>query len=134
LDLTATALGAIALAGTTAMAEVRKLKQKEKCKVGLEKTESNKSADKLGHQPVYTRTAGSAAKQVADVNSMIAQGVDVIFLAPHEEKPIPAIMAAAKKAGIPVILLDRSFDPKFAKIAIELLSGLGYRVIASRGD
>lgn len=64
------------------MAEVRKLKQKEKCKVGFEQTESNnpwriaqtksmkESAEKLGYQPVYTGPAGSAAKQVADVNSM----------------------------------------------------------------
>jgi ABC-type xylose transport system substrate-binding protein len=37
------------------------------------------------------------------LNSMIAQGVDVILLAPREEKPlVPAVMAA-KKAGIPVI-------------------------------
>ena len=40
-----------------------------------------------GHQLVYTDAAGSAAKQVADVKSMIAQGVDLIFLAPREEKP-----------------------------------------------
>ena len=72
-------------------------------------------AAKLGHQLVYTDAAGSAAKQVADVNSMIAQGVDLIFLAPREEKPlIPAVMAA-KKAGIPVILLDRNVDQSLAK-------------------
>ena len=67
-------------------------------------------AEKLGWQLVYTDAAGSAAKQVADVNSMIAQGVDAIFLSPREEKPlIPAVMAA-KKAGIPLFLIDRSVD------------------------
>lgn len=107
--LTATALGAIAVAGATAMADVPKLKQKEKYKVGFAQTESNnpwriaqtnsmkETAEKLGYQLVYTDAAGSAAKQVADVNSMIAQGVDLIFLAPREEKPlIPAVMAAKK--------------------------------------
>ncbi len=46
---------------------------------------------------------------------MIAQGVDVIFLPPREDKPlIPAVMAA-KKAGIPVFLIDRDVDPTLAK-------------------
>lgn len=65
-------------------------------KVGFAQSESNNQwrlaetasmkveAEKLGWQLVYTDAAGSAAKQVAGVNSMIAQGVDVIFLSPRE--------------------------------------------------
>jgi galactofuranose transport system substrate-binding protein len=133
----ATAFGVVAVAGSVALAEVPALKQKEKYKVGFAQTESNnpwriaqtnsmkETAEKLGYQLVYTDAAGSAAKQVADVNSMIAQGVDVIFLAPREEKPlIPAVMAA-KKAGIPVILLDRSVDPKLAKPGKDYLTFIG---------
>jgi galactofuranose transport system substrate-binding protein len=103
--------------------ELPKLKEKKTYKVGFAQTESNNpwrlaetesvtaEAAKRGWQLVYTDAAGSAAKQVADVNSMIAQQVDVILLAPREEKPlVPAVMAA-KKAGIPVILLDRRVDP-----------------------
>jgi ABC-type sugar transport system substrate-binding protein len=113
------------------------LKKKDKYKVGFAQTESNNpwrlaqtasmkaEAAKLGWQLVYTDAAGSAAKQVADVNSMIAQGVDLIFLAPREEKPlIPAVMAA-KKAGIPVILLDRSVDPKLAKPGVDYVTFIG---------
>ncbi len=82
-------------------------------------------AAKLGFQLVYTDAAGSAAKQVADVNSMIAQGVDLIFLAPREEKPlIPAVMAA-KKAGIPVILLDRNVDQSLAKAGEDYVTFIG---------
>jgi len=134
--LAATAVCALALAGV-AIAEVPKLEQKDKYKVGFAQTESNNpwriaqtnsmkaEAEKLGFQLVYTDAAGSAAKQVADVNSMIAQGVDVIFLAPREEKPlIPAVMAA-KKAGIPVILLDRSVDPSLAKAGEDYLTFIG---------
>ena len=56
---------------------------------------------------------------------MIAQGVDIIFLAPREEKPlIPAVMAA-KKAGIPVILLDRSVDPSLAKAGEDYVTFIG---------
>jgi ABC-type sugar transport system substrate-binding protein len=134
--LAATAVGALAVAGV-AIAEVPKLAQKDTYKVGFAQTESNNpwriaqtnsmkaEAEKLGFQLVYTDAAGSAAKQVADVNSMIAQGVDIIFLAPREEKPlIPAVMAA-KKAGIPVILLDRSVDPSLAKAGEDYLTFIG---------
>src|SRR5204863_2486132 len=120
-----------------AFGQVPPLKKKDHYKVGFAQTESNNpwrlaqtasmkdEAAKLGHQLVYTDAAGSAAKQVADVNSMIAQGVDLIFLAPREEKPlIPAVMAA-KKAGIPVILLDRSVDPSLAKAGEDYVTFIG---------
>lgn len=131
-----TAAGAMAMIGR-AFAELPKLAVKDKYKVGFAQTESNNpwriaqtdsmkaEAEKLGHQLVYTDAAGSAAKQVADVNSMIAQGVDLIFLAPREEKPlIPAVMAA-KKAGIPVILLDRNVDQSLAKAGEDYVTFIG---------
>ena len=122
-------LGGLALAGYTirpAYAELPKLEKKDKYKVGFAQTESNNpwrlaqtasmkaEAEKRGWQLVYTDAAGSAAKQVADVRSMIAQKVDVILLAPREEKPlIPAVMEA-KKAGIPLLLIDRNVDQTLA--------------------
>src|SRR4051812_31236253 len=96
----------------SAWADLPKLKEKPAYKVGFAQTESNNpwrlaqtasmkdEAAKRGWTLVYTDAAGSAAKQVANVKSMIAQKVDVILLAPREEKPlIPAVMEA-KKAGI----------------------------------
>jgi galactofuranose transport system substrate-binding protein len=131
------AVSSIAFAGSLAYAEGPKLAKKDTYKVGFAQTESNNpwriaqtnsmqdEAKKLGYQMVYTDAAGSAAKQVADVNSMIAQGVDLIFLAPREEKPlIPAIMAA-KKAGIPVILLDRNVDQSLAKAGEDYVTFIG---------
>jgi ribose transport system substrate-binding protein len=113
-----------------------KLPQKSTYKIGFSQTESNNpwrlaetqsvkdEAAKRGWQLVYTDAAGSAAKQVSDVNSMIAQHVDAILLAPREEKPlVPAVMAA-KKAGIPVILLDRRVDP-VAKPGRDYLTFIG---------
>lgn len=134
----ATLLASAGLMSTGALAQgLPPLKQKATYKVGFAQTESNNpwriaqtesmqaQAKKEGWQLVYTDAAGSAAKQVADVNSMIAQGVDLIFLAPREEKPlIPAVMAA-KKAGIPVILLDRSVDPSLAKAGQDYVTFIG---------
>jgi ABC-type sugar transport system substrate-binding protein len=134
----AAAAAVIALGvGSAAAQELPKLEPKDSYKVGFAQTESNNpwriaqtksmqdEAKKRGWQLVYTDAAGSAAKQVADVNSMIAQGVDAIFLAPREEKPlIPAVMAA-KRAGIPVILLDRSVDPSLAEAGRDYVTFIG---------
>jgi ribose transport system substrate-binding protein len=134
----AAGVAAVALGAAAAGAqELPKLEVKESYKVGFAQTESNNpwriaqtesmqaEAKKLGHQLVYTDAAGSAAKQVADVNSMIAQGVDAIFLAPREEKPlIPAVMAA-KRAGIPVILLDRNVDQSLAQAGDDYVTFIG---------
>lgn len=136
--LSAVAASAVAITGSAAMAEgLPKLAVKPTYKVGFAQTESNNpwrlaqtasmkaEAEKLGWQLVYTDAAGSAAKQVADVNSMIAQGVDIIFLSPREEKPlIPAVMAA-KKAGIPLFLIDRSVDASLAKAGVDYVTFIG---------
>ncbi|MES2143524.1 MAG: ABC transporter substrate-binding protein [Pseudomonadota bacterium] len=120
-----------------AYAELPKLAKKDTYKVGFAQTESNNpwrlaqtksmqdEAAKRGWQLVYTDAAGSAAKQVADVRSMIAQRVDVILLSPREEKPlIPAVMEA-KKAGIPMILIDRNVDPTMAKGGVDYAAFIG---------
>ncbi len=117
--------------------ELPPLKPKEHYKVGFSQPasaspwrkaqlESMKAeAAKLGHQLVHTDATGSADKQVADVNAMITQGVDLIFLAPRDEKPlIPAVMAA-KSAGIPVILLDRNVDQNLAQAGKDYVTFIG---------
>ena len=138
--LTASAGGVAFVAfgnGLSWAAELPKLKKKDKYKVGFAQTESNNpwrlaqtasmkdEAAKRGWQLVYTDAAGSAAKQVADVRSMIAQKVDVIFLAPREEKPlVPAVMEA-KNAGIPLFCIDRSVDASMAKAGRDYVAFIG---------
>src|SRR5271166_6431513 len=129
-----------AAAGLTvlpAFGQVPPLKKKDSYKVGFAQIVSNNpwrlaetasmqdEAKKRGVQLVYTDAQSSAAKQVADINSMIAQGVDFLFLPPREEKPlIPAVMNA-KKAGIPVLLVDRSVDPSLAQPGVDFLAFIG---------
>ena len=135
--LTTSAAGVVALAIRPAFAAPPPLKQKDTYKVGFAQTESNNpwrlaetasmkdEAKKLGYQLLYTDAAGSAAKQASDVNSMIAQAVDVIFLPPREDKPlVPAIKNAAK-AGIPVILIDRDVDHTLAKPGEDYVTFIG---------
>ena len=134
----ATSLGALVLAGSPASAaDLPTLAKKDHYKVGFAQTESNNpwriaetksmqdEAKTCGWTLVYTDAASSAAKQVADVNSMIAQKVDMLFIAPREEKPlVPAVMAA-KRNGIPVILLDRNVDQSVAKAGRDYVTFIG---------
>ncbi|MEL6963818.1 MAG: ABC transporter substrate-binding protein [Pseudomonadota bacterium] len=113
------------------------LEKKDRYRVGFSQMESNNpwriaetksfqdTAEGCNWDLISTDAAGSAAKQVADVDSMIAQGIDVLFLPPREEKPlIPAVMKA-KAAGIPTFLVDRSVDPNVAQAGRDYVAFLG---------
>lgn len=121
------------------------LEQKERYSVGFAQTESNNpwriaqtqsfrdTAATCGWDLIITDADGSAAKQVSDVDSMIAQGIDVLFLPPREESPlIPAVMRA-KAAGIPTFLVDRSVDPNVAQAGRDYVSFLGSDFIEQGG-
>jgi galactofuranose transport system substrate-binding protein len=74
----------------------------------IAETESIRNeAKKRGIELVYTDAQGDTAKQVSDVEDMIAKGVDYIILAPREYEGLAPALQAAKKANIPVILVDR---------------------------
>jgi galactofuranose transport system substrate-binding protein len=122
---------------TLVSAQLPVLEKKDTYTVGFAQTESNNpwriaqtnsmqaEAEARGYTLVYTDAAGSAAKQVSDVRSMIAQGVDLIFLAPREEKPLAPVILEAKAAGIPVILLDRNVDQSLAKAGEDYVTFIG---------
>jgi ABC-type sugar transport system substrate-binding protein len=125
----------------TAFAAPPPLEKKDTYKVGFSQVEMNNpwrtaqtasmqdEAKKLGHELVYTDAGGSEAKQIADVDSMIAQQVDLIFLAPRSEKPLAQAVLKAKAAGIPVILLDRNVDQTIAKPGEDYVCFIGSNFI-----
>jgi len=114
-----------------------KLANKKPLRVGFAQTESNNPwrlaetksfkdvAAKCGWQMVMTDANSSASKQVADIQSMIAQHVDLIVFPPREEKPLAPIVLQAKKAGIPVILVDRDVDQSVAKAGKDYITFIG---------
>jgi galactofuranose transport system substrate-binding protein len=132
-----TAGNATTAPGTSAAATLPKLEAKETYTVGFSQVETNNpwriaqtksiqdEATKRGWQLVYADAAGSEAKQIADVDSMIAQGVDAIFLAPRSEKPLAQAVLKAHAAGIPVILLDRNVDQTIAKPGQHFVTFIG---------
>ena len=64
-------------------------------------------AEKRGYELVVTDAQGQTAKQVSDVEDLIARRVDLILLAPREYEGLTPALQAAKAASIPVILVDR---------------------------
>ena len=140
MQVTATGAGAIALSPVllrTALAAPPPLEVKDTYKVGFSQVEMNnpwrtaqtasmrEEAERLGHELVYTDAGGSEAKQISDVDSMIAQQVDLIFLAPRSEKPLAQAVLKAKAAGIPVILLDRDVDHEIAEPGEDYICFIG---------
>jgi galactofuranose transport system substrate-binding protein len=134
----AASVGALGMGlGGAGAQELSKLRPKEHYTVGFSQPGSaspwrmtqlesmRAEAIKRGDQLVSTDAGGSADKQVADVNALIAQGVDLIFLAPRDEKLLVPALMAAKSAGIPVILLDRTVDLNLAQAGRDYVTFIG---------
>lgn len=68
--------------------------------------EAKKRADRFDFRT--TDAQSQTSKQVADVEDLVAQGVDAIFLAPREFEGLAPALKAAKEAKIPVFLIDRA--------------------------
>jgi ABC-type sugar transport system substrate-binding protein len=94
----------------------------KKMRVGFSQTETDgpwriaetksmqDEAAKRGYELVFTNARGDTATQVSNLEDLIAQRVDAIFLAPRESKGFEGPLQAAKNAGIPVILIDRELE------------------------
>ncbi|HEX3560641.1 MAG TPA: ABC transporter substrate-binding protein [Pyrinomonadaceae bacterium] len=67
-------------------------------------------AAKRGYDLVFTNARGDTATQVSNLEDLVAQRVDAIFLAPREAKGYEGPLQAAKDAGIPVFLIDRELE------------------------
>ena len=65
-------------------------------------------AARRGVQLVVTDAQGQTAKQVSDVEDLIARRVDIILLAPREFEGLAPALQAASRAKIPVVLVDRA--------------------------
>lgn len=59
---------------------------------------------------IFADAEQNNAKQVADVEAFIAQGVDLLIISPNEATPLTNIVARAYDSGIPVIVLDRKVN------------------------
>jgi ribose transport system substrate-binding protein len=109
----------LAVVGLTTLAGCAR-KQADQYVVGFSQMESDNpyriaetkslrdEAAKRGIQLVVTDAQGQTAKQVSDVEDLIARRVDFLLLAPRTYDGLAPALQAAKAAKIPVILVDRA--------------------------
>ena len=64
-------------------------------------------AEELGAKVAVSSANSDDAVQMKDVESLIAQQVDVLVIVPHDGVAMAKAVAKAKSAGIPVIAYDR---------------------------
>jgi ribose transport system substrate-binding protein len=58
----------------------------------------------------FADAAQDNAKQVADVERFLQQGIDLLIISPNEAAPLTDVVAKAYDKGIPVIVLDRKVN------------------------
>jgi ABC-type sugar transport system substrate-binding protein len=73
----------------------------------------------------YRNAQESTQQQLADVASLIAVGVDAIFLPPREETPLAQAVLQAYEAGIPVICIDRNVDQNIVQAGNQYVCFIG---------
>lgn len=67
-----------------------------------------KAFEAVGFEVVWNEAKNDTATQISNVNDLLAQDIDYLLLPPKEEAGLVPALEAAKAAGVPVILLDRS--------------------------
>lgn len=64
-------------------------------------------AEKRGFELIVTDAQDNTAKQVSDVEDLIAQDIDLLVLSPREFEGLETALQTAKEHSVPVILVDR---------------------------
>jgi len=72
---------------------------------------AKRKAESLGMTFYSTNAQDDMVKQIANVEDMLARGIDLLILNPKDPKGLIPATKAATKAGVPVIIIDSSIDP-----------------------
>jgi len=113
------------------------LEKKDKYRIGFAQTDQanpwriaetesmRQEAQKRGHELIETDANQDTSKQIADLDTIIAQQPDIIIFPPRESQPLAPSVVKAKSAGIPVILIDRDVDHEIAKPGVDYVTFIG---------
>jgi ribose transport system substrate-binding protein len=93
----------------------------------IAQTESMRNAaEENGVELIVTDAQSNTPKQVSDIQDMVSQGVDVLFIPPREEQGLEPALQTAREAGVPVFLVDREAN---AEICEDYISFMGSNFI-----
>ena len=114
-------MGCVAALAMTAAASGA---QAEGCKVGVamytlgapyfaaQVAAAEDQAKKAGCEVTTSDGQNDMAKQIADVEDMVAKGVNLLILNPRDPEGLVPTADAATKAGVKVVVMDSSINPK----------------------
>jgi ribose transport system substrate-binding protein len=122
----------------SSLAQVPELEKKDSYVVGFAQTDSanpwrlaetasmkKQFEEDLGWTLIATDANQDTAKQLADLDSIIAQQPDIIIFPPRESQALAPKVLEIKEAGIPVILIDRDVDHEIAKPGEDYITFIG---------
>jgi ribose transport system substrate-binding protein len=69
-------------------------------------------AKKAGCEVTTSDGQNDMAKQIADVEDMVAKGINLLILNPRDPEGLVPTADAASKAGVKVVVMDSSINPK----------------------
>lgn len=72
---------------------------------------AKRKAESLGISFFSTNAQDDMLKQIADVEDLLARGIDLLILNPKDPKGLIPATRAASEAGVPVVIMDSSIDP-----------------------
>jgi ribose transport system substrate-binding protein len=70
---------------------------------------------------IHTNAQTQLSKQISDIQDMLAQGVDVLIVAPLNSDGLEPALAAARSKGVPVLTVDRKLNAAACKDYIAFL-------------
>ncbi|RVO40770.1 substrate-binding domain-containing protein [Sinorhizobium meliloti] len=112
------------LAGSVALFCLTSAAMAEECKVGLTMPSLNapyfaaqvaaveKAAKDQGCEITTADSQNDFSKQINDVEDMIAKGIDILILNPRDQEALVSAADAATKAGVKVVVMDSTLNPK----------------------
>ncbi|MDR1130792.1 MAG: substrate-binding domain-containing protein, partial [Oscillospiraceae bacterium] len=59
---------------------------------------------------IYANSGNDSAKQIQDIQALLAQKPDLLMFSPNESAPLATIYDSCKEAGIPFFTIDRSVE------------------------
>ncbi len=73
---------------------------------------AKKKAEEYGMQVITAEARDDMVKQMSDVEDMLAQQIDLLILNPKDPQGLIPATKKATAAGVPVIVIDSTIDPK----------------------
>lgn len=71
-------------------------------------------AEARGINLIATNAQGDLNKEITDIQSMLAQGVDALIISPLKSEGLDPALDAAKEQGVPIMTIDRLLTSKEA--------------------